>query len=245
MTASAGHAPLPEFFRLAAFATIDSTNSEALRLAAAGAPSGTLVWSRTQTSGRGRRGRPWSSPPGNLHCSVLLKDAGVGAVAQLSFVAALALRDGIAAVAPAAPVRFKWPNDLLVRGRKVAGILLEVAPGGGVVIGTGVNVATHPEGATSLVAEAAGAVTVEALLAAFATALRRWLDRLADEGFGAVRAAWLAGTDGLGAPVEVHLAAATLRGTFAALDAEGALLLETPSGRHKITAGDVFLAAPG
>ena len=243
MTA-ARHASLPEFFRLAAFETIDSTNAEALRRAGTGAPSGTLVWSRTQTSGRGRRGRLWSSPPGNLYCSVLLTDSGVGALPQLSFLTALALRDGIAAVAPAVPVRFKWPNDLLVRGRKIAGVLLEVAPGGSVVFGTGVNVAGHPEGATSLAAEGAE-VAVADLLGAYAAALRRWLDQLEDEGFGAVRATWLAGADGLGAPVEVRLAAVTLRGTFAALDAEGALLLETPSGRHKITAGDVFLAAPG
>lgn len=244
MSLTTGLAGLPAFFRLASHQTVDSTNSEALRMAAAGAPGGTLVWSRAQDQGRGRRGRVWSSPAGNLYCSVLLREMGYGpAVSHLAFLTALALRDGIAAAAPSVPVRFKWPNDLLVRRRKIAGILIEGGPAASVVIGTGVNIASHPEGATALAFEGAANVGIEDLLTGYAAALRTWLDLLQDEGFGAVRAAWLASADGIGTAIEVRLPTATLRGTFAELDSEGALLLETESGRHRITAGDVFLEA--
>src|SRR5262245_4500325 len=105
---------LPQPFRLAVYETIGSTNDEAKRLARAGEPEGVVICAGEQTAGRGRRGRAWSSPPGNLYSSMLLRPrCRAGEAAQLGFVAALGLTDSIAELAPGIAVRCKWPNDLL------------------------------------------------------------------------------------------------------------------------------------
>ena len=208
-----------------------------MRLGAAAAPAGTIVWAREQTAGRGRRGRPWASPPGNLYCSVLLRPRPPRADwGQVSFVAAVALAEAVARAAPGVSPRLKWPNDVLVAGRKLAGILLE-ADGDALVAGIGVNVASHPDGATSLAREGATA-DVAALLTEVATALLDWLERWEAAGFAPVRAAWLERAVGLGGAVQVRLADETLSGTFAALDEQGALVLD---GGRRISAGDVTL----
>ena len=142
-------AALPQGYALIALDEAGSTNDEAKARAAAGAPDGTVVWARQQRAGRGRRGRDWVSPPGNLYVSVILRPACEARhVAQLSFVAALAVLDLVDGPLPGR-ARCKWPNDILVDGAKVAGILLESAlePGGRVdwvVLGIGVNLASHP-----------------------------------------------------------------------------------------------------
>jgi BirA family biotin operon repressor/biotin-[acetyl-CoA-carboxylase] ligase len=248
-----GRPNLPAFFSLVALDHIGSTNEEALSRARAGAPEGTIVWARQQSGGRGRRGRSWSSPPGNLYCSLLLRPAVPPAqAAQLGFVAAVAMAEALLAVLP--PERrlsCKWPNDLLIDGAKTAGILPEAeGPGHNVealVLGMGINVESHPADtpyrATSL--RAAGAeVTVEALLERLAVLLLAWYRRWQSEGFVPVRARWLDFAQGLGEPIEVRLESATLKGRFAALDRTGALDLELADGRHRlVTAGDVFYPA--
>ncbi len=117
---------LPPAYQLVALERVASTNDEALRLAAEGAEDGTLVWAREQTGGRGRQGRVWSSPPGNLYFSLVLRpDCAPAEAAQLGFVAGVALGEAIGSVAPPLiDVNYKWPNDLLLNGRKAAGILL-------------------------------------------------------------------------------------------------------------------------
>lgn len=124
---------LPEGFRLHRYDTIGSTNDEAKAMARADAPAGTLVWAKKQTAGHGRRGRVWLSPPGNLYLSLVLRPQGAPArAAQLSFVAALGLGDALARLTgPALSLRYKWPNDLLANGKKLAGILLEFGECGG------------------------------------------------------------------------------------------------------------------
>ncbi|HEX6956830.1 MAG TPA: biotin--[acetyl-CoA-carboxylase] ligase [Ferrovibrio sp.] len=240
---------------LRAFEVIDSTNEEIRRQAEAGAAEGLAVTAKRQTAGRGRRGRAWESPEGNLFLSVLLRPATTAAeAARLSFLAAVALADALELAAPALRRRLgcKWPNDVQVDGAKIAGILLEsrTKPDGSldwVVIGIGVNLAYHPTDtpytATSL---SAHGVTVaprefaEWLLAR----LGYWYGRWQAEGFGPVREAWLRRAQGLGQPVVVRLPDGELHGRFAALDESGALLLELPDGRRRaITAGDVFPAA--
>jgi BirA family biotin operon repressor/biotin-[acetyl-CoA-carboxylase] ligase len=247
---------LASFYRLVALDEIDSTNAEAQRRAAAGAPAGTLIWARRQTAGRGRRGRAWQSPPGNLAFSLLLRPAvDPAAAATLGFVAGLALVDAVDGLLPAGrSSRLKWPNDVLVDGRKLAGILLEAAAGGGqaldhVVIGIGVNIAAHPDDlpypATSLSASG-GTANAAAVLAAFAERFLPLYRNWESEGFAAIRASWLARAHGYGGPVTVRLDHATLEGRFAALDGQGALLLETADGgRRTVTAGDLFFAARG
>jgi BirA family biotin operon repressor/biotin-[acetyl-CoA-carboxylase] ligase len=236
---------LPEPFRLVALDRVDSTNDEAKRAALEGAGHGTVVWAAEQTAGRGRRGREWLSPAGNLHCSLLL-DPGLmpSRVPQLAFVAALAVRAALAELVPAVPFQVKWPNDILCRGRKIAGMLLEQAPPF-VVVGIGVDVAHAPEPGlyptTCLRLIGSGAEPFD-VLAGLCAHLGTWYARWRQDGFAPIRQAWLAEAAGLSGPVTVRLAnESTLEGHFAGLDAEGALLLDRPDGeQRKILAGDVF-----
>ncbi|HEX6101411.1 MAG TPA: biotin--[acetyl-CoA-carboxylase] ligase [Alphaproteobacteria bacterium] len=244
---------LPAGWRLDARARVGSTNEEAKRLALAGAPEFTLVWALEQTQGRGRRGRAWSSPPGNLYLSLVLRpDIAPGEAAQIGFVAAVALAEALRPLLPAkVELALKWPNDVLVGRRKISGILPEaLAAGGGagieaLVLGIGVNVASHPEGtawpATDL--SAAGvSIALEALLERLAAALDHWIALWRREGFAPVRARWMALALARGEPVELRLDGRTLSGRFVEIDAEGALVLAPPDGSppQRIRAGEVF-----
>jgi BirA family transcriptional regulator, biotin operon repressor / biotin---[acetyl-CoA-carboxylase] ligase len=244
---------LPDGYRLLAFTTLGSTNDEAKARARAGAAEGTVVWAGEQTAGRGRRGRTWASPPGNLYLSLVARPQCAPAVAaQLGFVAALGLADALAEIAgKLLDLRCKWPNDLLAAGRKLAGILLESESGAGdavdfVVIGVGVNLAAAPEGtefpATSLTEQGFPQITPAALLAGFLRHLDRWARRWQEEGFAPVRAAWLTRASGIGEPVRVRLERGTLDGRFIDLDCDGALLLDAADGRRRIAAGEIFPA---
>src|SRR5690348_1654566 len=143
---------LPAEYRLHFYDTIGSTNDEAKALARAGAAEGTLVWAGEQTAGRGRRGRVWSSPPGNLYLTLIVRPSvPPPRAAQLGFIASVALAEGIAALCgPSLDIGCKWPNDILIAGRKLAGILLESEISGGeatdfVVIGSGANLMSRPD----------------------------------------------------------------------------------------------------
>jgi BirA family biotin operon repressor/biotin-[acetyl-CoA-carboxylase] ligase len=247
-------AGLPRAYRLVALDTVDSTNEEAKRLAREGAPDKTMVWAARQTAGRGRGGRVWNSPPGNLYLSLILRPACPASRAvELGFVAAVALGAALRAEAGDLPLAFKWPNDVLLRGRKVAGILIEAdsGPTAGLdwlVLGVGVNIESHPTGtefpATSVAAEGGAGVSVEGLRDAFAACFLDAMEAWQSQGFPPVRAQWLARATGIGGAVTVRLPNAVLRGRFIDLDADGALLLapETADGPvRRITAGDVFL----
>jgi len=246
---------LPDGYTLIRLGTVDSTNAEALRLAQTDAPGNTLIWATEQTHGRGRRGRSWASPVGNFYCSLLLyPDQQPDQLAQLAFVAALALADAIAAVAPRIKVEIKWPNDLLVGGRKIAGILLEGNVGEtskrrSLVIGMGVNVTSHPENprfiqATSLAREGVKA-EVEDLLISAAHSLDRWIGIWNTRGFGPIRLDWLNRAVGVGGEVEVRMAEKTVAGIFQCVDDTGALVVSTSGGEHTVNAADVFLVGPG
>jgi len=249
-----GAPSLPPFFRLVALDSIDSTNLEAARLARASAPEGTLVWARAQTSGRGRRGRQWSSPRGNLYMSLLLRPAVRPAeAAGLGFLAAIALAEVLRDLLPPEhTIRCKWPNDVLVDGAKIAGILLEAEAMGeaapALVLGIGVNVKSHPEGlayAVTSLSAAGGTIRVEELLERLAARLFHWYALWQRSGFAPIRERWLHFAIGLGEMVELRLEGQVVRGRFAALDPSGALLLELPDGgRRLVTAGDVFYPAP-
>ena len=238
--------------RLLAFESIDSTNEELRRRAAQAAPEGTAVVAETQTSGRGRLGRRWDSPPGNLHCSLLLRPGcSAASAANLSFAAALAVADAIEPMLPSPSIlAFKWPNDVLLGGRKVAGILLETEIKGDtvdwVVLGVGVNVNGFPQQAmypaTSLAAAGCHGTNVREVMESFFDHVRVWYARWRNEGFAPLRAAWLARAGGRGEMVEVRMGNERLVGRFVDLDADGALILELSGGHRRITAGDVFLA---
>lgn len=243
---------LGQGWRLVALDAVGSTNAECLARAAAGEAGPLWVTARRQTEGRGRRGRPWVSEPGNLYASLLLTNpAPPAALAQLPLVIAVALHDALAAVtAQPARLAIKWPNDILLDGLKLAGILLESqrhADGRAVVVaGLGVNCAHAPAAtetpATSLAARGLS-VAPDLLFGHLVDAVRRALatwDRGA--GFAALRQRWLAACGGLGEPVRVRLHDRDFVGRFAALDEAGQLIVELSEGhRETISAGDVFL----
>lgn len=240
--------------RLLRYDTLGSTNDEAKRLAEAGAEDWTVVSAREQTAGRGRRANHFISPPGNLYFSAILRPAcSAAAAAQLGFAAALAVGEVVAdRLPPGRDLRYKWPNDVLSDGAKLAGILLEssAAQDGSLawlVVGIGVNVASHPADtawpATSLAALGVGAVGLETLLSDILAEFQRQMARWLSEGFAPIRAAWLARAYGLGKDVGVRLPRETFRGRFVDLDRDGVLLVETASGRRRVAAGEIFPAA--
>jgi BirA family biotin operon repressor/biotin-[acetyl-CoA-carboxylase] ligase len=248
-----GEPTLPPPFRLVVHETIGSTNDEAKRLARDGAPEGLIVVARQQTAGRGRRGRQWVSPPGNLYSSTLLRPRCRAAVAaQLGFVAALGVAGAVEELAPGMELRCKWPNDVLANGKKISGILLETEMEAGdapdfVVLGVGVNLVSSPRDtpypATSLAEEGVATISPTTMIAAFAGHFAGWLARWRAGGFAPIREAWLGRAIGIGGPVQVRLERDTLDGSFLDLDDDGALLLGMATGSRRITAGEIFPAA--
>ena len=246
-------------YRLTIADVTGSTNEDAVAAARAGDPGRHWFVARRQRSGRGRHGRAWHSPDGNLYASLLLMDpCGPALAPQLGFVAGLALHDAISATAGLGSARLalKWPNDLLLDGGKLAGLLLEGQYLGGafaVVVGVGVNVAVAPSGtpySTRALADHVPGATAEALFAALADAFARrfaaWQpgrETGAAQAFAAVRAQWLARAAGLGAPVTLRLPAGERHGAFRGLDAHGRLELQTASGLELIDAGDLYFPA--
>lgn len=246
---------LPAFFHLVELESCGSTNDIAKELARQGAAEGTIVFAHRQTGGRGRRGRVWNSPEGNLACSLVLRPALPPADAALvSFVAALAVAEAVANLTPGRPT-LKWPNDVLVAGAKISGVLLESEPGptgtvDWLVLGTGINVATFPADtpypATSLLASGAAAdIAPRLVLAHFARHFQQWYQRLLRQGFAPIRAAWLNAAQGVGELVTVRLANENFSGTMLDLDMDGALLVDCGGAIRRVTAGDVFFGREG
>jgi BirA family transcriptional regulator, biotin operon repressor / biotin---[acetyl-CoA-carboxylase] ligase len=238
-------------YRLQAHETLISTNAEALTLARGGDRGPLWIVATRQTAGRGRRGNAWASPAGNLYATLLLTDpARPDCAPELSFVTALALHDAILERAPALrpALALKWPNDLLCGGAKVAGILIEGERTGetlAVAIGIGVNCQSHPPQtpypATDL-KTAGAAVTAadlfETLSAAMLNRLNQW--RRGD-GFGAIRADWMARGAGMGTDMRAKLPDREIIGRGEGLDERGRLLLRLPDGSvEAIAAGEVF-----
>jgi BirA family biotin operon repressor/biotin-[acetyl-CoA-carboxylase] ligase len=217
---------------------VDSTNREALRRIEAGAPHGTVIQADRQTEGRGRRGRSWISPPGNLYATLIVRSGDGPPVGQLGFVAAIAAGD---ALRPHAAVRFKWPNDLMLERRKLGGILIETVAGAAAV-GIGINVASAPDDTETPATHLASCVTPEVLLDGIRARFEVWHRRWLDDGFSPLREEWLRHAIGLGESIRARLARETVDGVFHGLDADGGLLLDCADGRRRvIAAGDVFL----
>jgi BirA family transcriptional regulator, biotin operon repressor / biotin---[acetyl-CoA-carboxylase] ligase len=246
----ASEIPAPGW-RVERLANAGSTNDEARRHALAGDPGRLWIVAREQTQGRGRRGRAWTSPPGNLYTSALLIDPSpVAIAAQIGFVAGVALRCAVDDLAAGVAVRLKWPNDLVWRGAKLAGLLVEgVALGDGrlaCVVGIGVNCASAPTGLaypTAHLSEILGrAVASEDLFARlaprFEEALGLWRH---GAGFATIRTLWLAHAAGLGDPIRISDAQGFREGIFNTLDEQGRLVLNSAKGSEIIEAGDLFL----
>lgn len=235
------------------FEELDSTNAEALRRAEAGEAGPLWLFARRQTAARGRRGRGWVAPEGNFGATLLMRPPGV--LALRSFVAALGLFDALVALTGRAELfALKWPNDVLLSGGKVAGILLEGGGHGTLAIGIGVNLAHAPDAAAlepgavrpvSLAGATGLKVTPEEMLDALAPAVMRWEERLQDEGFGPTRAAWLARAARIGEEIVARLPGREVSGRFETVDETGAIVLATPEGRVVLPAADIHFAGEG
>ena len=237
----AGHIALPE---------VDSTNAEGFRRASA-LTGPTWIVAGLQTAGRGRRSRPWTSPLGNFHGTLVLTPHEPPEIVALrSFAAALALRDALVALTGLArSFALKWPNDVLCNGGKLAGILLEsqglTGPAPVLCIGIGVNLIAAPDpeqleqGAlrpVSLLSETGLRITPDAFLGALAPAYARWEETFRAEGFGPLRAAWLAHAARLGETIRARTAGETRDGVFDGIDHAGNLILRTSQATIAIPA---------
>ncbi len=249
IAATRGAAPLG--WRIDRLDTIDSTNAEARRRAVSGDPGRLWIVAGEQSAGRGRRGRGWVSPRGNLHASALLIDPCPQARSpQLGFVAGVALVRSARDLG-AGRARLKWPNDLVIGGAKCAGLLLEgsALPDRGLacVVGIGVNCGHAPEGVgypTATVGrDDGGAIEPSALLERLFARFDESLDLWArGEGFPAVRAAWLDHAAGLGSMIRIDGARGRREGAFEGLDADGRLLFRGEGGTEAIEAADLWIS---
>jgi BirA family biotin operon repressor/biotin-[acetyl-CoA-carboxylase] ligase len=245
-------------YRLLSLEATDSTNDDALQAARSGDPGQLWIAAAEQRAGRGRHGRQWASPPGNLYASLLLIDpCEASAAPQLGFVAGLALHEAVETVTGVGAPRLslKWPNDLLLDGAKVSGLLLEghrLGPDGplAIIIGFGVNVAFAPTGtpypAIALQAIKPGLAREDvfrSLAAAFAKTFAAWRASArmnASDPFGPIRRLWLERAAGIGQEVTLRLPSGEKHGIFEGLDRFGRLQLKSATGVELIDAGDLY-----
>ncbi len=232
------------------FDEIDSTNSEAVRRAATGVFEDVWITARLQTGGRGRLGRQWLSPPGNLYATALFRMMGsLQGASHVPFAAGLAVHDALASFIPDAEVRLKWPNDVRVDGAKLAGILVEAGELKAdvwVAAGFGINILHAPEGAGQPVCSLAslrgddcvtGTHVLDALRKAFASRLSQL-----SAGFALTRKDWLLQAEGLGQCVRISARNSSLEGIFEDMADDGTLKLRLPDGSTRtISTGDVEL----
>jgi BirA family biotin operon repressor/biotin-[acetyl-CoA-carboxylase] ligase len=245
-------------YRLERVDTIGSTSDACIERAKAGEPDGLAILARVQTKARGSRGRDWSAPLGNLMLSVLLRplDAVEGAGAgQWALLAGLALVEALAEfdIAPAL-LTLKWPNDVLRDEAKLAGVLIDAAMTTDgtmdwLVIGVGANLAVAPpvEGrrVATIASHEGTPPTADSVAVRFLDRIAHWRDRLAENGFAPIRAAWLSHAHPIGTPVTIRQGDRTRAGIFAGLSPEGALLLLADGEIHAISTGDVLMGQGG
>lgn len=225
--------------------SVDSTNSEARRRAEAGEHGPLWIASSHQLSGRGRDGRRWRTEPGNLAATLLQPQppGGMARTATLAFAAGLAVADMLEREC-GVPAVLKWPNDALVDGRKIAGVLIE-SMRSTVAVGIGINLEHSPPGengaweSVSVRAAAGAAPAFERALSGLATSWAEWY-RTWESDFAQVREAWLARAAFLGETITARLPGEVCRGIFEGIAADGALILATPSGRRRFGSAEVF-----
>jgi len=241
-------------FRHIHFEDLDSTNAEARRQADGGETGPLWISADSQNAGRGRRGRDWVSNPGNLYASLLIGfRVSLTTASQLSFIAALAIYDTVAKLLPAnSPLEVKWPNDILLADKKMAGILIETIPANDkaltlLAIGCGVNLSNAPAqttyGATWLNAHREQDVAPDMFLNSLNKNMKSWLDVWKNgQSFDLIIKAWQQRTSLIGKRISLTSANKTTTGTFLSLAADGALIMQLADGRQKhFHAGDVSL----
>lgn len=243
---------LPPGYRLVAFDDIDSTNAEAKRLAVEErAPEGAVVWARTQSAGRGRKDRQWVSEAGNLYCSILLRPScSLAEAAEIGFVTAVAVGDAIRQISPDVMVKYKWPNDILVAEKKVAGILLESSARQNgivdwVVVGVGINLASHPQGTEFSATSLGRHIKPSQMLEVLCTHMMRWRGQWRENGFSVIREQWLKHGHEIGDELRVRTEKGNVIGRFLGIGDNGGLELEVEGRLQRFDFGDVFFAANG
>lgn len=235
-------------WRLEIHDSLPSTSDACITRAEAGEPAGLAILARHQTRARGSRGRSWTEPPtGNLALSILLWPTGdLGRPALWPLLAGLALHDALGGRPGDAALTLKWPNDVLLRDAKLAGILVERGTGGGrdwLVIGFGANLAQAPllpDRRTASLAELGVPPTPDAVAHRLLAAVTAWHRTWQRHGFDAVRAAWLQRAQPIGARLAVRLRGEQRTGTFAGLAPDGALLLALDGREERIETGDIL-----
>lgn len=215
------------------FDQVVSTNETAKNF-----PINTVIIASCQSGGKGRMGRSWLSPKGNLYLSAVVKDYD-DKTPMLAFVVAIALADALADF----EVRLKWPNDILLNGKKLAGVLLERTEDKRIIIGIGVNIVSCPtDGMLYETASLNGQIELEKVQEKILNALAENITLFEDKGFDVIREKWVRYAEGIGQTIKVQLPTKTLVGIFKELSPQGELVLELPDKTvQKITAGDVFL----
>ncbi len=242
----------PQGYGRRVLAEVDSTNAEAARIVS-GLSGPEWILGLRQTAGRGRRGRAWTDPLGNFAATLVMRPTETpDLVALRSFVASLALHEALAKLMHTdIGLALKWPNDVLLNGGKVSGILLESigGPGGHLAIGIGVNLISAPEAAeveagafapVSVLQECGQRIAPETLLDTLAEAYAKWENSFVTYGFAAIRQPWLDRAARIGDEIVARTVTSETRGTFETVDDSGNLVLKTPKGRVAITAADVF-----
>ncbi|MEX0644329.1 MAG: biotin--[acetyl-CoA-carboxylase] ligase [Parvularculaceae bacterium] len=237
---------------LVLYQRLDSTNLEAKRRAADGVRGPMWIVAEEQTQGYGRRGAPWVQSAGDVAATYLFDPrAKAETLGQLSFVAGLAVADTIAHFAPRAPLTLKWPNDVLLDGGKISGILLELVSAAGgnplVALGVGVNIVSKPATADYPTARLIDHLDVAPprpteFLRELDASLARWVAQWREAGFAPIRKAWLEIAAGLGAKISVRLPTETIEAVFRDLDQSGALILDCAGTPRLVSAGAVFPA---
>jgi BirA family biotin operon repressor/biotin-[acetyl-CoA-carboxylase] ligase len=234
-------------WRLKIFENLESTSDLCRGLAIAGEPERLAVMARRQEKGRGRGGKTWLSAPGNLFLSVLLRPGGPVREGGLwSLLSAVALADAVAPLlTDASLLTVKWPNDLLLDGRKLAGILLDSAADMSgkidwLVIGFGLNLAAAPEVPGRAIASLGKVATPpEEVAIKLLDRLDHWRRVRAVEGFAPIRAAWMSHAHAIGAPIKIKLGGQDIAGKFAGLAEDGSLLLHTGGQMRAFAAGEI------
>lgn len=246
---------LLESYHLLSYDTLDSTNEEAKRLAGGGATHGAVIWSLAQEAGKGRMGREWVSPEGNLYVSFLLRAAeDMPTNTQLAFVSALAVRDTLASILPdeGATLSCKWPNDILLGDKKIAGVLLESFAGLSeesseaewVVVGIGVNVDSHPENvrtpATSLRGEGVDLISAKIVLSRLVYHFIMHYDAWKNDGYEAIRKAWQDSAYKINTRIRMEVGDEAFEGIYQGIDTQGRVRLCCDDGEElHLSAGDI------
>ena len=250
-TPTGDHGLWPEGYARVVLDSVDSTMAEAARRAP-NIDRPTWIMATSQTAGRGRRGRAWVAPPGNLNATLIFRPGATAPeAAKRSFLAANALYQALSIYVPAEKLSLKWPNDVLLSGGKVAGILLETSGQGPYVdwlsVGIGVNLRHTPQGVTdaafaptSVHAETGIKVTPQDFLATLANAYATQEAKLVRLGFARIRDEWLSNAARLGEVITARTGREDVTGIFDSIDADGNLVLITGTGPRAIAAADVY-----